>query len=323
MSFDGTEIAVRAAGDPDAPVLLFTHGFSLDMSVWHEQWIDLADDFRCVLMDHRSHGMSGDAAHGDLSVRAMGRDIAAVLDAVTPDRPAVVVGHSMGSMAILAMAEQRPELFGTAGGRRGADRRVVLRPVPRGDGLGRRARAPAVRIVHDRGATRGPAPARGARESRRRRRSVRADDAVRSGGAAAPGRPHRRARRTRAAGGVDGRPRRTDGDGLPSRAAAGPRSGDRDRRSARPGDASGDGRRAGRHPARRHARRGRVRGTHGDARATGRGEPRHPRVRPEVLRGRRTAGERPSEAPAQGGRPEGSRRHRRDAEAHPTKKDAT
>ena len=65
------------------------------MSVWHEQWIDLADDFRCVLMDHRSHGSSGDAALGDLSVRAMGRDIAAVLDAVAPDRPAVVVGHSM------------------------------------------------------------------------------------------------------------------------------------------------------------------------------------------------------------------------------------
>ena len=113
VSFDGTPIAIRAAGDADAPVLLFTHGFSLDMSVWHEQWIDLADDFRCVLMDHRSHGASGDAAHGDLSVRAMGRDIAAVLDAVAPERSAVVVGHSMGSMAVLAMAEQRPELFGT------------------------------------------------------------------------------------------------------------------------------------------------------------------------------------------------------------------
>lgn len=113
VSFDGTEIAVRVAGEPDAPLLLFTHGFSLDMSVWHEQWIDLADDFRCVLMDHRSHGASADAAHGDLSIRAMGRDIAAVLDTVALDRPAVVIGHSMGSMAIIAMAEQRPELFGS------------------------------------------------------------------------------------------------------------------------------------------------------------------------------------------------------------------
>jgi pimeloyl-ACP methyl ester carboxylesterase len=43
----------------------------------------------------------------------MGRDIAAVLDAVAPDRPALVIGHSMGAMAIVAMAEQRPEIFGS------------------------------------------------------------------------------------------------------------------------------------------------------------------------------------------------------------------
>jgi pimeloyl-ACP methyl ester carboxylesterase len=112
VAFDGTEITVRAAGDPAAPVLVFAHGFSLDMSVWHEQWVDLSDDFRCVLMDHRSHGTSGRAAHGDLSLRSMGRDLASVIDATAPDRPVVLIGHSMGAMAILAMAEQRPELFG-------------------------------------------------------------------------------------------------------------------------------------------------------------------------------------------------------------------
>ena len=112
VAFDGTEITLRAAGDPTAPVIVFSHGFSLDMSVWHEQWLDLSDDFRCVLMDHRSHGASGRAAHGDLSLRSMGRDLAGVVDAAAPDRPVVVVGHSMGAMAILAMAEQRPELFG-------------------------------------------------------------------------------------------------------------------------------------------------------------------------------------------------------------------
>jgi pimeloyl-ACP methyl ester carboxylesterase len=63
-------------------------------------------------MDHRSHGTSGRAAHGDLSLRAMGRDLAGVIDALAPDQPVVVIGHSMGAMAILAMAEQRPELFG-------------------------------------------------------------------------------------------------------------------------------------------------------------------------------------------------------------------
>ncbi len=111
-SFDGTEIVVRAAGDPAAPVLLFAHGFSLDLSTWSEQWPTLSERFRCVLMDHRSHGASAAAADGDLTLRAMGRDIAAVLDAVSPDAPAVVIGHSMGAMAILALAELRPELFG-------------------------------------------------------------------------------------------------------------------------------------------------------------------------------------------------------------------
>ena len=112
-SFDGTTIAVRAAGPPEAPVILFVHGFSLDATTWYEQWVDLSVDFRCVVMDHRGHGRSGRAANGDLSLRAMGRDVAAVLDLVSPERAAVLVGHSMGAMSILGMAEQRPELFGT------------------------------------------------------------------------------------------------------------------------------------------------------------------------------------------------------------------
>lgn len=113
ISFDGTALAVRAAGPEDGPVLLFVHGFSLDMSTWHDQWIELSKVFRCVLMDLRGHGFSGAPAHGDLSIRAMGRDVAAVAHAVAPDRPCVIVGHSMGAMAILALAEQRQELMGT------------------------------------------------------------------------------------------------------------------------------------------------------------------------------------------------------------------
>jgi pimeloyl-ACP methyl ester carboxylesterase len=42
----------------------------------------------------------------------MGRDLATVLDAVAPHRRVVLIGHSMGAMAIIALAEQRPDLFG-------------------------------------------------------------------------------------------------------------------------------------------------------------------------------------------------------------------
>ncbi|HEX6230545.1 MAG TPA: alpha/beta hydrolase [Actinomycetota bacterium] len=109
-SFDGTELAVRASGDASSPVLLFAHGFSLDMTTWHYQWTELSRRFRCVAFDFRSHGRSQRAAHGDVSPSAFGHDLAAVLEAVVPDGRALVVGHSMGAMAILAMAESRPDI---------------------------------------------------------------------------------------------------------------------------------------------------------------------------------------------------------------------
>ena len=111
-AFDGTRLAVRAAGPTDGPLLLFSHGFSLDMTTWREQWADLGDEFRCVALDHRAHGHSDVPSTGDVGLRSMGRDLATVLEAVAPDRRVVVIGHSMGAMAILALAEQRPDLFG-------------------------------------------------------------------------------------------------------------------------------------------------------------------------------------------------------------------
>jgi pimeloyl-ACP methyl ester carboxylesterase len=99
---DGTRLEVRAAGPEDAPTLVFVHGFSLDLTIWHYQWTGL-DGLRCVLYDQRGHGRSAHAS--DLTIEAMGLDIGAVLDAVTGDRPIVLVGHSMGAMAILSAAE--------------------------------------------------------------------------------------------------------------------------------------------------------------------------------------------------------------------------
>jgi pimeloyl-ACP methyl ester carboxylesterase len=112
VAFDGTELAVRAAGPPDAPLVLFSHGFSLDMTTWHQQWSDLSDEFRCVALDHRAHGRSEVPPTGDVSLRSMGRDLATVLETFVAERRAVLVGHSMGGMAILTLAEQRPDLFG-------------------------------------------------------------------------------------------------------------------------------------------------------------------------------------------------------------------
>jgi pimeloyl-ACP methyl ester carboxylesterase len=43
----------------------------------------------------------------------MGADLSAVLDAAVPEGPAILIGHSMGGMAIMSMAEGFPEEFGT------------------------------------------------------------------------------------------------------------------------------------------------------------------------------------------------------------------
>lgn len=111
-TFDGTELAVRAAGPVKAPTILFSHGFGLDMTTWYYQWRAFADRYRCVLVDHRAHGRSGRPALGDYSVEAMGRDLKAALDHVGPKGPAILVGHDLGGLAILSLVQQHPEELG-------------------------------------------------------------------------------------------------------------------------------------------------------------------------------------------------------------------
>lgn len=110
-SLDGTGLAVRAAGDRSRPAIVFAHGFGLDQTTWHYQWTGLSDRYRCVLFDFRSHGGSARAVGGDVSPAAFGNDLVAVLDGVSTGGPVLVVGHSMGAVAVLAIAESRPDLF--------------------------------------------------------------------------------------------------------------------------------------------------------------------------------------------------------------------
>jgi pimeloyl-ACP methyl ester carboxylesterase len=112
QSFDGTQLAVRAAGPVRAPTILFAHGFGLDMTTWHYQWRAFSGRYRCILFDHRAHGRSGKAGSGDYSIRALGRDLKAMLDMTDGKAPVILVGHDLGGMAILSLAEQHPEEFG-------------------------------------------------------------------------------------------------------------------------------------------------------------------------------------------------------------------
>jgi pimeloyl-ACP methyl ester carboxylesterase len=114
---DGVPLAVREVGSGLAPLtVVFVHGFCLRMSTWHFQRRDLAarwgDDVRMVFFDHRGHGESGQASAGSCTITQMAADLETVLRVVVPNGPVVLVGHSMGGMAIMALASRRPELFG-------------------------------------------------------------------------------------------------------------------------------------------------------------------------------------------------------------------
>jgi pimeloyl-ACP methyl ester carboxylesterase len=117
-SFDGTDLSVHVVGptgtspSDGAPTLVFVHGLTLDLTAWYFQWRDLSPTHRCILYDQRGHGRSGPSAGSDYSLEALGRDVRAVLDATCPDGPAVLIGHSLGGMSIMAFAEQFPEEFG-------------------------------------------------------------------------------------------------------------------------------------------------------------------------------------------------------------------
>ena len=110
---DGVRLHVEIDGDLSSDLtVVFVHGFTLSMDCWHFQRRDLARDARLVFYDQRSHGASGRSSRDNATIDQLGEDLYAVLQAVVPDGPVVLVGHSMGGMTVLALADSHPELFG-------------------------------------------------------------------------------------------------------------------------------------------------------------------------------------------------------------------
>jgi len=99
----------EGAGSPDGPTVVLVHGYALNLDCWHLQRLSLRDQHRLVLFDQRSHGRSQRAADDTCTIDQLGRDLRQVLDAVVPDGPVVLVGHSMGGMTIMALAHHDPD----------------------------------------------------------------------------------------------------------------------------------------------------------------------------------------------------------------------
>jgi pimeloyl-ACP methyl ester carboxylesterase len=112
---DGLPLHVEISGPADAPVtIIFCHGYTLNQDVWYYQRAAFENSARCIFWDQRSHGRSGRSDPDLVSIDQLGADLHEVLMAAAPgDQPVVLVGHSMGGMTVLALADQHPELFGS------------------------------------------------------------------------------------------------------------------------------------------------------------------------------------------------------------------
>ncbi len=116
-----TDDGVRLHAEVDEPVewppgpqltIVLCHGFALNLDEWHFQRRALRSLGRVVAWDQRSHGRSQRAAGKAHDNERLTRDLEQVLEQVVPEGPIVLIGHSMGGMTILGLAERRPELFG-------------------------------------------------------------------------------------------------------------------------------------------------------------------------------------------------------------------
>lgn len=103
-SSDGTLLHVEVRGPEDGPTVVLSHCWATSLASWGPVVRELDPHLRVVLYDQRGHGRSQlpltKAGH---STEKLADDLCAVLEATVPDgQKAVVAGHSMGGMTIMA-----------------------------------------------------------------------------------------------------------------------------------------------------------------------------------------------------------------------------
>ncbi|MBW1604420.1 alpha/beta hydrolase [Streptomyces sp. JJ66] len=110
ISSAGARLHVAEHGPDDGPTVVLVHGWTCSVAFWAPVIRRLvADGYRVIAYDQRGHGRSA-PARGAYSTQALADDLCAVLDAVlAPGQRAVLGGHSMGGMTLMAAAS-RPTL---------------------------------------------------------------------------------------------------------------------------------------------------------------------------------------------------------------------
>ena len=104
------DIAYLEQGAPDAPLVVLQHGFpDFPKTFLPVMSLLSAAGHRCVAPFLRGYVPS--TLHGPFHAGRMGEGLAAVVRALSPGRPALLVGHDWGAVATYAAVTRAPELF--------------------------------------------------------------------------------------------------------------------------------------------------------------------------------------------------------------------
>jgi pimeloyl-ACP methyl ester carboxylesterase len=115
-SADGIRLAAEVHGSAHRPTVVLSHGWTCSARLWAPVIRELRGDMRVIAYDQRGHGGSDRPLPFGYRADALADDLAAVLDQTVPaGGRAVLAGHSMGGMAIMAAAS-RPDLLARASG---------------------------------------------------------------------------------------------------------------------------------------------------------------------------------------------------------------
>ncbi|MFF8999234.1 alpha/beta fold hydrolase [Streptomyces achromogenes] len=103
VSADGARLHVEVHGPEDAPAVVLAHGWTCSTAFWAAQIRDLAAAHRVIAYDQRGHGRS--PASPACTTDALADGLEAVLaHTLAPGEKAVIAGHSMGGMTVMAAA---------------------------------------------------------------------------------------------------------------------------------------------------------------------------------------------------------------------------
>lgn len=88
--------------------LVFAHGGDANHLCWWKQVAALKDRYRCLTYDARGYGLSDSPQRVVDAVHTAGDDLLALMDHLDIGH-AVLVGHSMGGIAVSGVSHSRPE----------------------------------------------------------------------------------------------------------------------------------------------------------------------------------------------------------------------